>query len=163
MSSHDQIGAMGQAHQTASAAADSSSCSSGVSSSSIPAAAPPPLSLAQRCYTDALTSVFADLQLRELSPIVQTCRSWSAVAAQEQSCSLSLELRWDRPLDQLCSGSSSSVLGHHVTGLQTGRIKLDQLRAMRSLPALTSLDAGLQAEELAARGAQWTQRASLPP
>jgi hypothetical protein len=43
-----------------------------------------PLSIAQRCYTDALHCLYKFLKLKDLLPAIQTCRYWRDAAYQEK-------------------------------------------------------------------------------
>ena len=155
MSSHEQIGAMEQAPQTASTAADSSRSSGDSGScSSSPAAAPPSLSLAQRCYTDALTSVFAYLQLPELATITAVCRCWSAAAGKGKARGVTLQLRQDEQ-PSLYSCRLSSPLLRHVTGLCISRFSFDQVSPLFALPNLVHLDVALEEEQVDGSAGQW--------
>jgi hypothetical protein len=95
-------------------------------------------SLAQRCYTDALHSVFKFLWLREL-PSILCCRFWRDAASKEKPCRdvQKLEFESETGVKLMCL----SPLRIHVTTLKLClSVNLSSLLLLRDhLPRLTHL------------------------
>lgn len=110
----------------------------------------PKPSTAQRCPDDALVSVFAFLPLADLAAALRACRSWYAASGKEASRGLHI-----RVSSALIGGMKTSPLRHHVVGVSFASgaptIDLNQLRVLRLLPRLTSLEAEFDLADLDAR------------
>ena len=106
-----------------------------------PLFAPPPLVIPPspivRLYQDALQSVFKFLNLRELSRVMRTSRSWHAAVVQMPSAGFSVTCKPVR-FRRLCS----SVLSKHVSGLSgTAELRFKAVSTLAlSMPQLTSLN-----------------------
>jgi hypothetical protein len=68
-----------------------------------------PLSISQRCYTDALHSIFKFLTLNEMVPVLQACTAWLHAVRKEKSRAVTFQLS-----KHLMSMVLHSALLHHI-------------------------------------------------
>jgi len=97
---------------------------------------PSKLGAFQFCPNDVLFSISKFLSLRDLLPILHSCRRWYSVASKQPSRQLALMLNAG-----IIKSLRTSPLIHHINQLTLfEKPTLDDLKILRTLPKLTSLN-----------------------